>query len=63
VCERGGAGVWDRVGDTGVAGVEGRDDMEADRPCMEVNREIGVVAGGIGDVQGVGAGVVGDMGR
>jgi len=43
--------VWDREGD---AGVEGRDDMEADLPCIELNRDRGVVGVycGIGDVDG-----------
>jgi len=43
VCDRGGgtAGVWDRAGGVGVAGVEGRDDMEADLTCVELNRERG----------------------
>ena len=47
----------DREGD---AGVEGRDDMEADLTCIELNRERGVDVGlycGIGDVDG-GVGVV-----
>jgi len=57
VCERGagvwdlggglaeetGAGVWERVGDNDPAGVVGREDIETDLECIELNREIGEV--------------------
>lgn len=51
------AGVWERVGDSDVAGVVGREDIETDLVCMELNREIGEVYDdweglyGVGDVE------------
>lgn len=36
-----GAGVCDLVGVMGVAGVDGREDIEADLECMELNRDRG----------------------
>lgn len=61
-----GAGVCDLVGVTGVAGVVGREDIEADLVCIELNRDKGdcveeFVLYGVGDGDGetceTGAGV------
>lgn len=41
VCDLGGAGVCERVGERGVAGVVGREDMDADLVCIALNRERG----------------------
>jgi len=62
-----GAGVWDLVGEMGVAGVDGREDMEADLECMELNRDRGDCAEellyGVGEGEGdIGAGI-GDNAR
>lgn len=68
VCDRGGAdlggglaeesaGVWERVGDSEAAGVVGREDIETDLECIELNRETGEVYDdwealyGVGDVE------------
>ena len=51
------AGVWERVGDSDAAGVVGREDIETDLECIELNREIGEVYDdweglyGVGDVE------------
>ena len=47
----------DLVGDMGVAGVVGREDMEADLECMELNRDKGdcateLVLYGVGEGDG-----------
>ena len=62
------AGVWDLVGDMGVAGVDGRDDMEADLECMELNRDRGdcaeeLVLYSVGDGDGDTGVGVGDNAR
>jgi hypothetical protein len=49
--------VCDLVGVIGVAGVDGREDMEADLECMELNRDRGdcaeeLVLYGVGDGDG-----------
>lgn len=44
MCDRGGAGVCDRVGLVGMEGVVGREDIDADLECMELNRERGEAA-------------------
>jgi hypothetical protein len=57
--------VCDLVGVTGIAGVDGRGDMEADLECMELNRDRGdcveeLVLNGVGEgdgESGVGVGV------
>jgi len=54
--EEGEVGGWERVGDKGVAGVVGREDIEADLACIELNRESGEVYDdwevyGVGDVE------------
>ena len=57
----------DLVGVMGVAGVDGREDIEADLECMELNRDRGdaeeLVLYGVGDGDGETGAGVGDSAR